>query len=308
MLALRTRTPLPVSAVRLPNAVILLFMAGGPSHLDTFDPKPDASSSVRSRFRAISTAIPGLMISESLPLTAKQMGKVTLFRGISHGEGIHTRAQYLVQTGRIPDASFHLPVRKIPYVSKKRVPESVFLLPPVEGAAVSEGLVLPNPFQHQPAIMSNEIRGALRLDRELTTLRTSYGENSFGQSCLIARRLVELGVRKITITMHGWDTHSDMNSRFAYLLPQLDSGFSTLLTDLQQRGLLHSTRVIWAGEFGRSPLINRLGGRDHWPAAMCAAAAGGGVEGGQVVGSTCKDGSVPNDESISIEKLSALMA
>ncbi|HVX11608.1 MAG TPA: DUF1501 domain-containing protein [Pirellulales bacterium] len=139
-------------------------------------------------------------------------------------------------------------------------------------------------------LMRPEAAAAFDLSKEDEALREAYGKGSFGQGCLMARRLVECGVRFVEVSLDGWDTHANNFDRVKELSQQLDWGFGTLLTDLKQRGMLDSTLVVCQGEFGRTPRINGQAGRDHWPASWAAVLAGAGVRGGRVVGATSKDG------------------
>ncbi|HWB09427.1 MAG TPA: DUF1501 domain-containing protein [Pirellulales bacterium] len=139
-------------------------------------------------------------------------------------------------------------------------------------------------------LMRPEAVAAFDLHQEDEALREAYGKGSFGQGCLMARRLVERGVRFVEVSLDGWDTHANNFERVKELSHQLDWGFATLLTDLKQRGLLESTLVVCQGEFGRTPRINGQAGRDHWPASWAAVLAGAGIRGGQVVGATSEDG------------------
>ena len=139
-------------------------------------------------------------------------------------------------------------------------------------------------------MIESEARGAFRLEEEKAKLRDAYGRNRFGQGCLLARRLVERGVSFVEVTLEGWDTHTQNFEQVKNLSQSLDPAFSTLLTDLKDRGMLGNTLVVWMGEFGRTPLINPQGGRDHFPLAWSTVLAGAGVKGGQAIGSTGKDG------------------
>jgi uncharacterized protein (DUF1501 family) len=131
---------------------------------------------------------------------------------------------------------------------------------------------------------------AFDLSEEKKELRDKYGQTLFGQGCLLARRLVERGVPFVEVTLDGWDTHTDNFSLVKQLCGQLDKGWSSLMTDLKERGLLDSTLIVWMGEFGRTPRINPQGGRDHFPNAFSAVLAGGGIKGGSTVGATSADG------------------
>jgi hypothetical protein len=151
-------------------------------------------------------------------------------------------------------------------------------------------------------ISSPEAKKAFNIAEEPDKVRERYGRTEFGQSCLLARRLVEAGVRFITVSMGGWDTHSDNFKQLRdNLMTPLDNGYSALLEDLQQRGLLESTLVVWIGEFGRTPKVNQLAGRDHWPDTGCALFSGAGVRGGQVIGATDAEGGKPVDRRVTPE-------
>jgi len=153
---------------------------------------------------------------------------------------------------------------------------------------------------------------AFELDREPAAVRDAYGRNLFGQGCLLARRLVERGVPFVEVTLgasadgtSGWDTHFDNFDVVKRLSGILDPAWSALMNDLEQRGLLESTLVVWMGEFGRTPKINQLKGRDHYPAAWSAVLAGGGIKGGAVVGRTSKDGSTVEERPVTVPDLLA---
>jgi uncharacterized protein (DUF1501 family) len=139
-------------------------------------------------------------------------------------------------------------------------------------------------------MIDTQARGAFRLEEEPAKLRDSYGRSRFGQGCLLARRLVERGVSFVEVTLDGWDTHQNNFEMVKTLSGTLDPAFATLLSDLKDRGMLANTLVVWMGEFGRTPVINRTAGRDHFPQAWSTVLAGAGVKGGQAVGSTGQDG------------------
>jgi hypothetical protein len=155
-------------------------------------------------------------------------------------------------------------------------------------------------------ISSPEAKKAFDLKSEPDALRDKYGRTTFGQGCLLARRMVEAGVRFVTVSFGGWDTHSDnFKSCKERLVPTTDNGLSALLDDLKERGLLETTLVVWMGEFGRTPKINALAGRDHWPQTACALFAGAGVPAGQLLGNTDKQGGMPVDFKVSPEDVCA---
>lgn len=350
-------------------SVILLWMGGGPSHVDTFDPKPKADMSIRGPFDAIKTNANDVFISQHLPRLAQQADKMAILRSVSHGDGAHERAQHYMQTGYLPLPTMEFPSYGSIIAHEKgmrgNLPPYVTMLGGSEGqsAGFLGGSFNPffagdpgNPRYHVQdldlpggvsqarldrrrrllsaldslkdarsdavksmdtffdraygLVTSKESQQAFELQREDNRLRDDYGRNGFGQSCLLARRLVESGVRFVTITMGGWDTHENNFGMLRdVLLPQLDQGFGTLLRDLQQRGLLDTTLVVWMGEFGRTPQINgnKNPGRDHWPNAMSVVMAGGGVKGGQAVGATDERGMAPAERPIHVEDIAATL-
>jgi uncharacterized protein (DUF1501 family) len=153
---------------------------------------------------------------------------------------------------------------------------------------------------------SSEAKAAFDLTSEKSSTRERYGHGRVGAGCLLARRLIEAGSRFVTVVDNGWDTHNQIfrelpDSRFpgSGKLPNLDRAYAALISDLRERGLLDSTLVVMMGEFGRTPKLNALGGRDHWPRAGFVCMAGGGVKGGQVIGRTNSYGEVPADRPIS---------
>jgi uncharacterized protein DUF1501 len=153
-------------------------------------------------------------------------------------------------------------------------------------------------------ISSPQAKKAFNIAEEPDKVRDRYGRTQFGQSCLLARRLVEAGVRFMTVAMGGWDTHSDNFKQLrGQLMTPLDDGYSGLLEDLHQRGLLDSTLVIWMGEFGRTPKVNQLAGRDHWPDTGCVLLSGAGIRGGQVIGATDAEGGKPVDRKVAPEDI-----
>ncbi len=355
------------------KSIILLWMDGGPSQFDTFDPKLDAPAGIKSEFGAIKTNVPGLSICELLPEMAKVMDRVTLVRTLSHNEGAHERACHTLLTGWHPNPSLIYPsigsvVAKEmgstgtlpPYVS---IPGNSFAFGygqsgyleaafnpfsvggdpnrpnfSVRDVSLPNGLTMERlggrrtllqavdaafkRFDNTPEsrsrddfyqraydmISSPAAKKAFNIQDEPASLRDRYGRNSFGQGCLLARRLVEAGVRFITVTHGGWDTHADnAKSSKDHLVPPVDRGMAALILDLEQRGLLKDTLVVWMGEFGRTPEINPLAGRDHWPNTGVALFAGGGVPGGQVVGQTDVKGAEPKDRKISPEDIATTL-
>lgn len=345
------------------KSCILIWLDGGPSHLDTFDPKPDAPAEIRSQFKAIGTAVDGIQICEHLPRTAAVMRDVALIRSLTHELGNHDVGTRFLLTGHRPTPAMEFPslgslvahARGFdgalpPYVaipndsvggnsSAARAgylpgscsafnvgpdPSRVRDLQPPEGLSFSraehrrEMLRKMDAFsQHVeegPAtrdrdafyaqayrlLGSPEAKAAFALSQEKPATRERYGSSRVGTGCLLARRLVEAGSRFVTVVDTGWDTHQQIfrelpDSRFpgSGKLPGLDRAYAALLTDLRERGLLESTLVVLMGEFGRTPKLNALGGRDHWPRASFACLAGGGVKGGQAIGATNAFGEIP---------------
>ncbi|HEX7901075.1 MAG TPA: DUF1501 domain-containing protein [Planctomycetota bacterium] len=154
-------------------------------------------------------------------------------------------------------------------------------------------------------LMHTPLLEAFDLSKEKADLVTAYGDNPFGKGCLLARRLVERGVSCVEVNLGGWDTHQDNFTRVAQNCKQLDPGMGTLIKDLNDKGLLKNTMVLWMGEFGRTPKVNGNSGRDHYPRAWSVALAGGGIQGGRVVGATDKDGVEVKDRPVTVPDLFA---
>ncbi len=355
---------------------ILIWMAGGPSHIDTFDPKPDAPSDVKGEFKPIDTAVPGLKISEVFPNLAKVMDRVTLVRSVTSPEADHDRAAHHLLTGYRPSPALVYPsfgsvVSKTientrgalpPYVAMPDAPifaSSGYLTPAydpfaaggdpnVEGFRV-QNLTPPDQvtldrlnrrrgmvktldgFGRDVAattlvtsrdqfadraydlLTSPKAQAAFRIGDETPEMRQAYGRTTFGQSCLLARRLVQAGVSFVTINNRGanqlqWDTHAqNFPSIRTNLAPPLDMGLSTLLDDLKRLGLLDETLVIAMGEFGRTPKINGNAGRDHHGRANCALLAGAGIPKGAVIGKTDAKGDSPVDRPVTPADLAATL-
>jgi len=379
------------------KSVIFLYQFGGPSHLETFDMKPEAPEGIRGLHKPMASNVPGIQVAERLPRMAKVMDKVTLIRSMHHTMKNHNSASYYALTGHAP------PVDDI------RLKDSIELFPaygsvvdqlaPVSGAVptfvaypyvIRDGSVTPgqhasflgkvhDPFlftqdpnspdfslpeltlpanlsyerlaqrrelqkvidaqsrlleysataqglddYYQKALAmlhSTKLREAFNLSAEPDKVRDGYGRHTYGQSCLLARRLVEAGVKFVTVyfsdsiggqstTNGGWDTHGFNNTRMFPIiekrhLPITDQTLPTLLEDLDQRGLLDSTLVLWVGEFGRTPKVNANISRDHWPQCYTALLAGGGVKRGFVYGASDKHGAYPAENLVRPDDLSA---
>ncbi len=358
------------------KSVIQIWMWGGPPHLDTFDPKPDAGADYTGPLTSpIETNVSGIRIGELLPLLAKQADKYSLIRSMTHGVNAHETAAYTVQTGRpsggrdvFPSVGAVVSLFKgynagykgliPPYIvltePQGRFSEAGFLGnrykpfatggDPAQPRFAVEGVVAPGlteqrqrdrrdylhqldtlgaSFSKDPQVAASRdaeeqayelILGdagkVFDLAQEKDDVRDAYGRNTFGQSCLCARRLVERGVPYITINYRGgWDTHKQNFPIMRRRLPELDKGVASLLSDLSDRRLLDTT-VVWCnGEFGRSPKVAWEapwnGGRHHWGGVFSALVAGGGFKGGQVVGASDARGEEVKDRPVSPAELLA---
>jgi hypothetical protein len=357
---------------------IHLMLVGGPSQLDTWDPKPNAPVEIRGPYKAIRTNVPGIEISENFPRMARHADKYALIRSLYHtAAAVHDTGHQMMQTGRLFQGGIEYPnmgsvLAKLkgpkgdvpPHVLMPRpigntggnmphgqnagflgksfdpfvlnadpsdpnfkVPD---MLPPDYLTALrvdrrrdwremidksvsmfetsQDARLLDTTFHQAYTLMSSQkAREAFELHREPQATREKYGMNRFGQSCLLARRLVEAGVRFVTINMFEtvfdeitWDIHgskpfSPISCYRDLVGPMFDMAYSSLLDELSQRGLLTKTMVLATGEFGRTPKVNPAGGRDHWPQCWTILMAGGGIKGGQVVGSSDDIGSAPKD-------------
>ncbi len=351
--ALAAVNPLKAKA----KSVIQIWLWGGPSHLDTFDPKPDAGVAYCGKYtQPISTNVDGIQICQALPQLAKIADKYALLRGMTHGNNGHETASYMVMSGTKPvDGVVNPSMGAVvslkkgyeagytglipPYVTlvkpQGRFSEAGFLGSkykpfstggnPTQTPFAVEGIVAKgitearqrsrrellgnldtfgrtmngNPMvdkmgenqEEAYSLILGEAKKTFDLSTEPNELRQAYGRNSFlGQSCLQARKLVEAGVPFVTINSPKWDTHKKHFESMQSMLPDLDRAVSTLITDLDQRGLLDSTIVWVGGEFGRSPKIQVEapwnGGRSHYGKAFTHLVAGGGFQGGQIVGTT----------------------
>jgi hypothetical protein len=353
---------------------ILLWMQGGPSHLDTFDPKPNAPAEIRGEFSTIPTRLPGIRISEHLPLLARQFDKLSLIRGHDPKNGSHGVADHLMMSGRPFNPAMAFPCygsvvarergyrnNMFPFVQLGRNIDRRFnggvagflgdqynpfevtddpaaavfrvrdLSPPAgadpdrldrrfamltEMDAAQSPLIASGSQQVEARdafyrrahalVTSPAAQRAFNLDLESDRTRDQYGRNTLGQSCLLARRLIEAGVHFVTVTDGGWDTHTNnFRSLRERLLPRLDRAYAALLQDLHDRGLLDNTLVVWFGDFGRTPKVNPSAGRDHWSTAGVACMGGGGIKLGEVVGATNAAGEVVVNDPVSPQDLAA---
>ena len=356
------------------RSVVILYLSGGPSQLDTWDMKPDAPREIRGSFQAIPTSVPGTQICEHLPRMARLADRYTIVRSMTHDEGDHLRAGHYVMTGgRMNRPAViltgmkrsdrpHLgsvvasrlghdsatPFVVVPeYVSPRGVPRPgqhggylgggvdpylihsdpslstyhpgpIAALPPTPAERFGPRRSLLKSLDTSPSfpapaefesfrekaldiVSSPQARQAFYLEGESQKTRERYGHNTFGQSALVARRLVEAGVRLVQVNFvrhdngkngQGYDSHSVPPSPPHLpwcrdeLFPPTDAAFSALVEDLEQRGLLDETLVVLMGEFGRTPRFNKDGGRDHWPDCYSLVLAGGGVARGGVYGAS----------------------
>lgn len=327
------------------QSLILLWLAGGPSQLETFDPHP--GKSIAGGTSAIDTSIKGVQLAAGYERLAEQLEQAALVRSLVSKEGDHERGSYLVKTGYRPDPTVvhpsigaicchqlplggteiprHIsilpnqwpgvggmlgkqydafkcydPAQKVPdvvaRVSDSRFQRRLDDLTIVERAFAqgrtrqAEATLHRATIDHARKMMSSEQLAAFDVTREPAELQQAYGDTPFGRGCLAARRLIEVGVRCVEVTLSGWDSHANNHETHRKLAPTLDAALSALLHDLRQRELLDKTIVMCGGEFGRTPEINRLGGRDHWPHGFTMLLAGGRLRGGTVVGATDPEG------------------
>jgi hypothetical protein len=290
---------------------IFLWLTGGPSHLDTFDPKPDAPAEVRGPFRPICTRVPGLVVTELLPRLAQRADRVAVVRSIHHDEApIHETGQQLLQTGRLCRAGERPHVGAL-LSANGRGPWAItpFDLDDT-GVNLSHGQTAGQlPVDHAARYDAGR---HLSSEPNLARLTERYGRTRFGRAVLRARQLIEQDVRLAVVNMYDtvyggptWDCHADgvaLNTTLddvrTQVAPVFDTAFGALLDDLSDRGLLESTLVVAAGEFGRTPRLNPRGGRDHWPGVWTVLLAGGGVRGGAVIGASDRIGSEPADRPV----------
>jgi uncharacterized protein (DUF1501 family) len=357
------------------NSVILLWMRGGPSHIDMWDPKPDAPAEYRGEFGTIDTNVPGIRLGDMLPMSARMMDRWSIVRSLYHHDPGHSTGDQICFTGYNagpnPDENVYPSVGSI--VSKQlghlnpTLPAYVMIPRMLPGAGSAYLGVAHKPFETQvdPAqpgpfkvpnftlasgvtleqvgdrksllkefdrfrrdadtsgqldamdrfqarawqmLTSSTARDAFDLDREPAKLRERYGllpafdpkasnrcgAPNWAQRMLLARRLVEAGVRIVTVDLRWWDTHvKGFESLRLGFLPRWDRAFTALMEDLESRGLLETTLVLAWGEFGRTPRVNNDAGRDHYPNVFSAVLAGGPVKGGRVVGESDSKGAFP---------------
>lgn len=365
---------------------IFMLLQGGPSHLDLWDPKPNAVSEIRGPFQSIETVVPEMRLGELMTHSAAIADKICLIRSMTHKFTNHIAGTYITLTGsnnqQDRDREAHgddFPgpgaVLNYLYPEQRSVPRSIslpnwlsipgpsnrmpgqyggflgsvvdpFLIEGDPSSAEYRPLSLSIPEQLNPGrlrermslteqldatatlldreqasqhdhlresalelVVDGKVRQALNLNDEPDAMRDRYGRNRVGQSLLIARRLVEAGVQYVGFNEFNqkWDTHGDLERRYKDIVPEIDQGFSALVTDLEERGLLEKTLVVNTGEFGRTPQINPGAGRDHWPNVYSTVLAGSGIAGGTVIGQSDSKGAEVLDRPISPADVLATM-
>ena len=350
------------------KAAIFVRLGGGPTHMDTFDLKPDAPDTHRGEFKEIKTNVPGMRFCEHLPKLAKVADKFAILRGVSHTLAAHGLGTQYLMTGNRPLPSLRYPSYGAVVSKEMESPKELpaFVAVPNQGnyptgflgveygpfetgstptagepmqvrGLALRGITLDDvdrrnnmvakydqafgSFAQNDKILagmdefsakayqmmrSTKAREAFDLTKESAGITGMFDDQPFSQSCLLATRLVESGVKFVTLNLGGWDTHQDNWSRLKDRnLPALDAGLSGLYRALEEKGLLESTSVFVTGEFGRTPKINQRVGRDHYPRAMFCLMAGGGMQGGQVIGASDAKGEGPKDRAISPDDVAA---
>ena len=348
------------------KSLIVLWMGGGPSHMDTWDLKPESERN-GGEFKPIATSSSEIQICEHLPTIAKQMKHLNVIRSLNSKEGNHERGMYMMHTGYSPNPTvvhpsfgsvlsyelgeklenFDLPhcisinssgqgagflgMAHAPFVVNNPNSKIANLEPPAEISGMrmdrrikmlglTEGNFVAQrrgqgAIDHKSVyaktlrMMNSRYTRAFNIKDEPDAVREAYGKGSFGSGCLMARRLVEAGVTYVEVSLGGWDNHNNIFPTLKdRILPELDKGMGSLVSDLAQRGLLDNTMVVWMGDFGRTPKINQNAGRDHWPRSWSVVMGGGGMVGGHAIGSTDKDGVDITDNPVGVMDLVASMA
>jgi hypothetical protein len=373
---LRLRAEAAPAGAKPHTSCILIWQDGGPSHYETFDPKPGAPKEIRGQFDPIDTKIPGVQFSQHMKRLAAIADKLAVVRSIRHNQGNHGAGNHYMMTGappRIPVGcgafvSFHpslgavtshergasgglpayfsmpsmtrsggpnfLGARHAPFVvsddpngssfrvrdvalpsglaserflSRQQVRSEVDRLARIADEAAADPVSALDEYYEQgySLITSKESQKAFDISQESDKVRDAYGRSSFGQRALLARRLVEAGVPFITLNEGGWDHHTEIFPSFNKRMPGFENTIAALIEDLDQRGLLETTLVVALGEFGRTPQINKNGGRDHWSNAMSVLMAGCRTPGGVVVGATDRNGYAASERVLSPENFAS---
>ena len=371
------------------RSVILLWMRGGPSQHETWDPKPDAPVEYRGAFGATNTSVPGIQIVDMMPQCASIQHKWSIIRSLHHKNAGHSAGDQIVFTGYDPGPdptinvhpscgsivseqlghtrkelpAYVMVPRQVPgtdsaYLGPAHKPFETIADPATKGSFNLQNFTLSeqisnsrfqdrkgllrefdqlkgkldssgqmdslNTFQQRAydILQSDNARNAFDIDSEDSTTRERYGfvekydpmdptrcsASAFNQRFLLARRLIEAGVRLVTVDCRWWDTHVEgIDSMRNGFLPRWDQAYSALIDDLDQRGLLESTMVLAWGEFGRTPKVNASNGRDHYPFVFSAAITGGAIKGGRAVGSSDAKGAYPKDDPITPQDVLATL-
>lgn len=339
------------------KAIIMINLPGGPSHLDMYDPKPEAPAEYRGEFKAIDTNVAGIQIIEHFPRQARLMDKLAILRSVVGSDGDHAAYQFMTGYPRQANRpSLGSVVSRLgaadavdlpPYVAlNRRTEEDPRYLgaahrpfvpsgPSLENLTLASGVDMGRLEKRRSLlstfdtlrrdldtsgaiagmdeftqrafdmISSGSVREAFNVTKEDPRTLESYGKE--GQRFLQARRLVEAGVKVVTLSIGGWDTHGDNFKTLRKELPQVDNAFAALVQDLDHRGMLDDVAVVMWGEFGRTPKINSGAGRDHWPQVMSVVLAGGGLRTGQVVGATDARAEQAVDRPIKTENIHATL-
>jgi hypothetical protein len=365
------------------TAVILFWLSGGPGHMETWDPKPEAPAEYRGPLRAIRTRVPGVLFSELLPMQAALMDRLAVLRTVNHGSGDHTKSNHWMLTGfegpafnapdfkhqkrpslgsavarmRGPNVSGLPPYVAVPHLrggtdnffhhaaylggganpfvvesdpntptfrvrnlnlpaelTFDRLDSRRHLLAAVDGIRRAGARPAADLGEHYgrafDLLTSRRVASAFAIAAEPARVRDRYGRHTFGQSALLARRLVEAGVTFVTVNCVPWDHHgtppqlrTEQGARL--LLPHLDRALAALVEDLAQRGLYERTLVVAMGEFGRTPRMNRDAGRDHWGRTFSVLLGGGRFRMGQAVGRSSPRGEYVTDRPLSPEDVAA---
>lgn len=368
------------NSAQAPRNCIFIWLSGGPSHYETFDPKPRAIDTVRGPYGAIPTNVPGTQFCELLPRLAARADRLTVLRSLTHTNPNHNSVamsagmeQAATSFGAVATKLRPTTATMPPYVhigsyrgngtieqsgldlvgggvfgaayeplvirhpTGKQVDLSEFTLrADVSGDRLTKRNDLRREFDQLrfeldaarmsaeqtqnyrravEVLLSTQVQQAFQLEAEQPALRMEYGANFFGQSCLLARRLIEAGTRYVQIKWYdciafdAWDVHGaelpGMSRMEQQLCPRFDQGLSALVDDLASRGLLDETLVVAVGEFGRTPHINKFGARDHWPHCFSAVLAGGGAPGGAVIGASDPKGAYPAHRPVKPEEFAA---
>lgn len=350
------------------KSVINIYLPGGMSHQESFDPKLNAPVEYRGPLEGVKTKLDGIYFSENLKETAKIADKITVIRSMTHGEAAHERGTHAMFTGYRPSPAIQypsmgsvvahelgernnlppyilIPNQTTPYAGTGYLGSAFgpFALgsDPATDAFSVRDLTLPKGIDEQrfherremrsvvdahfsaleksdaldgmdsfyqrayAMISSEKARAAFDIKAESKETRDKYGRNQAGQRMLLARRLVEAGVRFVSMTYGSWDHHDNIKRANGTQLPNFDKAYAALIADLDERGMLDDTLVIVNTEFGRTPKINATAGRDHWPKVFSIALAGGGVKRGYVHGASDATGGEPDRDPVSVEDYAA---